>query len=406
MNTSFYIAKRYLFSKKSRNAINIISAISLTAVTAGTCALVIVISVFNGFDEIITAMYNRIDPDIKITAASGKTINAEADEIKQLRKDKDIKNFYLTVDDLALIRYKDKTWFANVKGVNNDYISGSYIDSMIVEGNAVLKSDKYNLTLVGQGIAYFLGVFSNTAYPIEMYAPSKNTAAHGIPLEEMINRKLIYPCGIFSAQQEIDSKYMFVDFAFAKELFELSDNEVSAVEIRLHPGIELKDAKEKFSKILGDNYIIKTRYELNATLYKVMQSEKWAIFFILSFILIIASFNIIGSLTMLILDKKNDIETLKSLGASRGLIKRIFLFEGWVISLGGAIAGLILGIVICWLQDTFGFVRLRGSESFIINHYPVSIVWGDIFIIVLIVLSIGFVTAWYPVRHISKRMEF
>ena len=401
MNLSFYIAKRYLFAKKSRNAINIISGISVFGVAIGTIALIVVLSVFNGFDDLIKSLYSSFDPELKITPAEGKTFVPETAPFDTLRQLDGVLHISEILEENALLRYGEKQYIATVKGVDEHYSKVTGIDTMIVDGEFTLFKKNRPYAIVGQGIAYYLGMGLNFITPINIYS-LKRTGNISINPEQAINRKYIFPSGVFSIEQEYNTKYILVPIQFARELLQYT-NEVSALEIRLVPGSDHEAIQARMRSLLGNQFVVQNRNEQNELFYKIMRSEKWAIFFILTFILIVASFNIIGSLTMLILDKKKDIETLRSLGASDHLIKWIFITEGWLISLTGAIIGLVLGSLISWLQAEYGLIKLNGSGSFIIDAYPVVYQFADVIKVLFTVVFIGFIAAWYPVRFTSKR---
>jgi len=401
VNLSFYIAKRYLFAKKSRNAINIISGLSVFGVAVGTIALIVVLSVFNGFDDLIKSLYSSFDPEIKITPAEGKTFVPHSASFDTLRQLEEIIFFSEVLEENALLRYGEKQYIATVKGIDDQFSSVTGIDTMIVEGEFSLYKKNRPYAIVGQGIAYYLGMGLNFITPINIYS-LKRSGNISINPEQVINRKYIFPSGVFSIEQEYNTKYILVPIQFARELLQYT-NEVSALELRLDPEADVAAVQGRIRSLLGDQYVIQNRNEQNELFYKIMKSEKWAIFFILTFILIVASFNIVGSLTMLILDKKKDIETLRNLGASDGLIKRIFVTEGWLISFSGALIGLLIGSLISWLQAKYGLIKLEGSGSFIIDAYPVVYQFTDVIKVLLTVMFIGFIAAWYPVRFTSKR---
>lgn len=401
MNLPFYISKRYLVSKKSQNAINIISGISVLGVAIGTMALIVILSVFNGFDELIKSLYSTFDPEIKITLSEGKTFSPASSAFSEIRNNSNVGYFAEVLEENVLLRYGDRQYIATMKGVDNEFVNITGIDTMIVEGEFVLK-DKYRpYAVIGQGVAYYLGVGLTFLNPINIYS-IKRTGNISMNPEQAINRKFIFPSGIFSIEQEHNIRYIIVPIEFARELLGYQD-EVSAIELNLQLGSDAQRVQNEIIQILGKEYLVQNRNEQNALFYRIMKSEKWAIFFILTFILIIASFNIIGSLTMLILDKKQDIITLRNLGASDTLIRRIFLMEGWMVSILGALCGLIIGSLIAWLQTRFGLIKLGGSGSFIIDAYPVVYKFSDVWKVFFTVLLIGFLAAWYPVKYISKK---
>lgn len=402
MNFSFFIAKRYLISKKSKNAINIISLISVFGVAIGTAALVIVLSVFNGFDNLLESMYNSFDPDLKISIAEGKTFNPNCAEIEKIKKLESVEFYSETLEENALLKYNNNQYFATIKGVDSNFREISGVDTMIIGGEFMLYDDKgREYAIVGQGIAYFLSLGINYIDPIIIYVPRRNATITMNP-EQAFNRKYIYPSGIFGIQQEFDTKYIIVPLKFARELLDYENN-ISALELKVKSNNNIDKVQNKIQSILGNKYIVQNRFQQHETFYKIMKSEKWAIFIILTFILIVASFNIIGSLSMLIIDKKDDISTLRSIGANLKSIRYIFLFEGWMISIVGAIIGLFTGLFICWLQITFGFLKMGNTGSFIINTYPVAINFIDTIIIFFTVLIIGWLAAWFPVKYITKK---
>ncbi len=405
MNFPFYIAKRYLFARKSHNAINLISGISILGVAVGTMALIVVLSVFNGFDDLIRSLFNSFSPDIQITVIEGKTFDPEAEKFNEIKNLEGVADFAEVLEDKALLRYNQKQTIATVKGVSENFEDISGVDSMIVAGDFILTGEGENYTIIGQGIAYFLNVNINMdinyQFPIAVYVPRRTKQVTLNP-EQSIHKKYIFPSGIFSIEQNYDSKYIIVPLNFARELFEYSD-EVSAIEVKLKNNANLKTIQNKIKNILGAEFEVKNRYEQNELFYKTMQSEKYVIFLILVFILVVASFNVIGSLTMLILEKKFDISTLRSLGTDLSVIKKVFLFEGCLISLIGAVIGLFAGLLICWLQIKYKLVGLEGSGTFIIDAYPVSIELYDIIAVLFIVFFIGLIAAWYPIRYITKR---
>ena len=401
MKLSLYIAKRYLFAKKSRNAINIISAVSVAGVTVGTMALIIILSVFNGLETMVSAIFNTFDPDIKITAAEGKTFIPDTIRLKLLAKVEGLSCYSLTIEENALLKYGSRQYIATIKGIDDNYAIVSNIDSSMWEGEFILRNDKGRpYAIPGIGVAQYLGIRVNFITPLEIIFPRK-TESINLNSENLFNHLFIYPSGIFEVEKEYDSKYVYIPIDFARELTE-TDKGVSTLEIKLTINADPHTVQKDIIKIFGKGFIVQNHDEQQAIFYKVMRSERLAIFFILTLILIIASFNIIGSLTMLIIEKERDIEILKSLGADNNLIRKIFIFEGWLISIIGAFSGIILGFVICWLQQTYGLVKLH-SESLIMDSYPVVMKIKDFIIVPGTVLLIGYWAAWYPVRFLTKK---
>jgi lipoprotein-releasing system permease protein len=397
LNFPIYIAKRYIFAKKSHNAINIISAISVTGVTVGTIGLIIVLSVFNGFDDLIRSLFNAFDPDLKVTIVEGKHFPIDQNVLKKLSEIKGVVAFSKVVEDNALLKYGEKQFPATIKGVDQNYLKVNGMDSMIVEGNFTLQDKHRPYAIVGQGLAYYLQIGLKFINPIIVYVPPKNATVSMNP-----NQKFIFPSGIFAVEQEHDAKYMIVPLKFAYELLEDSTS-LTAVEIKTAKSGNHEKIQGEIQHLFGPKFIVKDRYQQNELFYRIMKYEKWTIFMILSFILMIASFNIVGSLSMLIIEKKKDISTFQSIGADRQLIGRIFLYEGFIISFIGALLGLLLGLAVCWLQMKYGLVKLQGSGSFIIDSYPVAIRIPDIIFVFVTVMVIGYLAAWYPVRFIIRK---
>lgn len=401
MKLPLYIAKRYLFAKKSRNAINVISSISVAGVTVGTMALIIVLSVFNGLETLVRSIFNTFDPDLKITPAEGKTFIPDSASLNLVASLNGVACYSLCVEENALLRYGDRQFVATIKGVDGNYSEVTGIDSSMWDGEFILRSDQGRPYAVpGIGVANYLGMRVNFVTPLNIYVP-KRTGSVDLDPENAFIRNYIFPSGIYQVEQEFDSKYVFVPIEFARELLEYK-SEVTSMEIKFDAGAREADVQRNVTEILGQGYIIQNKYEQQEIFYKVMRSERIAIFFILTLILIIASFSIIGSLTMLIIEKERDIGILRSLGADNMLIRKIFIFEGWLISIIGAIAGIILGFLICWIQQEYGIVTLQ-SDSLIVNAYPVEMKVRDFIIVPLTVLLIGFWAAWYPVRFLTKK---
>lgn len=400
MNLSVYIAKRYLLAKKSRNVINIISAVSVAGVAVGTMALIIILSVFNGLETMVRSIFNTFDPDIKITAAEGKTFVPDTDRLKLLANVNGLSCYSLTIEENALLKYGDRQYIATIKGVDDNYTMVTDIDSSMWEGEFTLKSDKgRSFAIPGIGVAQYLGIRVNFITPLNIYVPRKTGST--TDAENAFIKKFIFPSGIFQIEKEYDSKYVYIPLDFARELTEI-DKGVTSIEIKFKKNADGSAVQKSIKRIFDKGFKVQNRYEQQEIFYKVMRSERLAIFFILTLILTIASFNIIGSLTMLIIEKERDIEILKSLGAANDLIRKIFIFEGWLISIVGAISGIILGFIICWIQQKYGIVKLH-SETLIMDSYPVVIKLRDFIIVPVTVLMIGYWAAWYPVRYLTRK---
>lgn len=400
MNFPFFIARRYLISKKSHNIINLISGISMVAVAVGTAALIIVLSVFNGFESVVISLFSVFDPDIKITAVEGKTFHTTDLDAEKIRNLPGVISYTEVVEENALLHYKKQQYLATIKGVDSVYQQKSPLDSLIVAGKMLLQNDSSDYAVAGYGIAYFLNIDLNAPDNyISVYIPSRNATPGALP-QESFNNELIQPSGVFSIQQDFDDKYMLVPLRFARRLMDYTD-EVTSIEIRLAKGTDVARLKNAIAGIAGKEYKIRSRFEQQEVLYKIMKSEKWAVFLILTFILIVASFNSAGSLSMLILDKQKDIRILHSLGAGVKIVRRIFFIEGLLITLTGAISGLFLGLLVCYLQQEFGIIKLQGGGSFIISAYPIKLIATDFIYVFGALLLIGLATAWLPAKNIK-----
>ncbi len=402
MNLPFYIARRYFVSRKSHNIINIISGISVLGVAIGTMALIIVLSVFNGFEKLVVSLFNSFNPDIAITAAHSKTFDLGTVPLAKLQKIPGV--LYLTevIEENALMKYKEKPYIITIKGVSKDFLHTSRVDTMMTEGKFMIEDGDKDYAVLGYGVAYYLGTnLKDFENPLSVYVPRRDAAFTG-GFENAFNSEIIFPSGYFSIQQDYDVKYVLVPLRFAKRLLSY-ENERTGIELGLSKTADIQKVQLAAENLLGKGFIVKNRFQQQEILYKIMKSEKWAIFLILTFILLIATFNVVGSLSMLILDKKKDIGVLQSLGASHRLIKRIFLMEGMLISMIGAVLGLILGAVICWIQIRFGLIKLGDSGStFVVDTYPVQMQVADFIGVFATVISIGFLAAWYPVHNIGK----
>ncbi len=404
MNLPLFIAKRYLFAKKSHNVINVISAISVVGVATGTMALIVILSVFNGFDSLIKSLFSAFDPQLEISLVEGKTFVVSGDSrFDEVKNHPGVLYFTEVLEENALLMYGERQHIVTLKGVDGDYIKSSGLERMIVDGEFMFIDEYDNdFAVIGLGVANVLAARLNFITPIEVFIPRRTGGRISLSADQAFNRELIFPSGVFSVEPEFDMNYVLVPIRFARGLLEY-DDQVSSIEIKVGDGFRESAVQEDIQDILGDEFNVLNRYQQHEWLYKVMQSEKLAIFLILSFILLVASFNIIGSLTMLIIEKKKDMAVLKSMGAGEGLIRRIFLFEGWMISLVGALSGLLLGFLICIAQIEFGLIKLYGSGLFIIDAYPVEMHLSDFMYVFIVVLAIGFFAAVMPVRYITRR---
>ena len=397
---SLKVAFRYIFSKKSHNAINVISGISTIGVAIGTMALVVVLSVFNGFEQLIANMFSAFDPDFRITAVEGKSFEIDKDPWQTIRKMPDVAVFTEVVEENALLRFRDRQMAATVKGVGENYRQLTDIDSIMYDGKFELFDGAFERAVVGIGLAGSLSLGAHFIDPLYIYAPKRTSRINMLRPESSFNQAATFTSGIFAVQQvQYDNQYVLVSLDLARELFEYEAHVVSCIELKINDKADAAKLQKQLQAIVGSDFVVKNRYEQQESFFKIMQVEKWITFLILSFILLIASFNIIGSLSMLIIDKQADIKTLRSLGASTSQIKSIFLLEGWMISALGALFGILLGTVISLVQQHFGVLRM--GSGYVVDAYPVVLVPSDILYVFITVVVMGFLAAYYPVRYIN-----
>ncbi|HMT28763.1 MAG TPA: ABC transporter permease [Bacteroidia bacterium] len=401
MRTELFIAKRYLFAKKSHNVINIISLISAIGIMVSTMGLIIVLSVFNGFSNLVVSLYNSFDPDIKITALTGKTFEPAEINSAKLKLIEGVSNLAWTIEENALIKFSDRQFIATIKGVDENFFKIAKMNDKLIDGSLALTEKQTDYALVGGTIAYSLSLSLTDPYNVlTIYVPKKGKPVSILNPEEAFNIRPIRPGGVFAIQQDFDSKYVLVPLRFAREIIGY-ETRVSSLEIGLSDGADEEKIRDEIQSELGKNFEVRTRLQQHDFLYRILKTEKWAVYFILSFILIIAIFNIIGSLTMLIIEKKKDISILTALGAEKSLVRKIFLYEGMMVTMSGALTGLFLGSIICLLQQKFGIIKLENGESFLIDAYPVDLQLLDFVYVLLIVFVIGWIASLFT----SKRIE-
>lgn len=407
MNFPFYIARRYLFSKKSTHAINVISGISVIGVAVASMALVVTLSVFNGFHDMVASLFTQMDPQLKVTPVKGKTAPADDPILTKIRQLPQVEVATECLEDQALAVYKDRQLMVKVKGVDDNFDSLTHIREIIEgDGRFELHAADMNYGIPGLGVAYLLGMGYTYDEPLRIYAPKREGQLDmANPTDGFVEDELYSPGVVFSIKQgKYDKNYILTSVYFTRQLF-AQDGMLSSLELRLKPGSDFDAVKERMQEIAGDKYHVYDRYEQQEDTFRIMKIEKLIAYIFLTFILIIACFNIIGSLSMLIIDKKADVVTLRNLGASDRQISRIFLFEGRMISFIGAFIGIAIGLLLCWLQQQYGIVRLGSSEgSFIVDAYPVSVHPWDVVLIFVTVIAVGFLAVWYPVRYFSRRL--
>jgi lipoprotein-releasing system permease protein len=406
LNVSLHIARRYLVSKKKHNLINVISLISVIGQLVGTAALIIVLSVFNGFEGVIKAMYDTFDPDFVIRADEGKTFDRQTLPLDAIQSLEGVSGVVDVVEEDALFKYREQQYIARLKGVSENYLNVSKLDTLLWQGEAVLEEGNTNFAIVGAGVAWYLDIsLSDVRNLLSVFVPRRGNAS-SFDFQNAFNNEVIHPVGVFSVQQEFDERYVIVPDRFARRLMDYPGNLVTSLEVYLRPGADEQAAEEEIIAMMPEGFSLINRFEQNEALYKVMRSEKMAIFMILAFILLLASFNMIGSLSILIVEKLKDIAVLKSMGADKKLIRAIFTTEGMLISLAGCLGGLAVGFLLLYLQQTFGFLSLGGGEgNFIIDEYPVRMIPLDFLYVAGTVLLIGLLATWYPVRFLTRKFD-
>ena len=407
MNFPFYIARRYLFSKKSTHAINVISGISMVGVAVATMALVVTLSVFNGFHDLVASFFTQMDPQLKVVPVKGKTALAADPILTKIRQLPEVEVATECLEEQALAVYHDRQMMVKVKGVDDNFAQLTHIREILEgDGDFELHAADMSYGIPGLGVAYQLGLGYTYEQPLKIFAPRREGQLNmANPTEGFVVDELFSPGVVFCMKQgKYDKNYILTSIAFTRHLFDL-EGRLSSLELRLKPGSNFDRVKAQMQELAADQFKVLDRYEQQDDTFRIMKVEKLIAYVFLTFILIIACFNIIGSLSMLIIDKKDDVVTLRNLGATERQITRIFLFEGRLISAVGAVLGIVIGLLLCWMQQQYGFVRLGSSEgSFVVDAYPVSVHPWDVVLIFLTVLAVGFLSVWYPVRYFSKRL--
>ena len=406
MNLPLYIAKRYLFSKKSHNAINIISGISACGVALATLALVCTLSVFNGFQELVAGMFTAFDPELKITTTEGKTFDSRDSLVKLVRGLPEVEVSTLSIEENAMVQYKGRQAVVTIKGVEDNFEQLTEIDSILYGyGKFVLYDEIVDYGIMGAQLSSTLGTGLRPIDPIEVYAPKRGQQVNmANPTSSFEQAYLFSPGVVFAVNQEkYDATYVLTSMDFARRLFDY-DTEITSLELKLKEGTNTGTVQRKIQQLLGADFRVQNRYEQQADVFRIMEIEKLISYLFLSCILLVACFNIIGSLSMLIIDKKEDVKTLRNLGADNRLIVRIFFTEGCLISLIGALIGIVGGIGLCLLQEHYGLIALGTQGGFVVDAYPVSVQVGDVVLIFVTVLAIGCLSVWYPVKYLSKKL--
>jgi len=403
MNFPFYIAKRYLFKKETNNVVNIISLMSIFGVAIGTTALVIVLSVFNGFEELVKSLYKSFDPDIKITSVHGKTMQTDSVILNVLSKTKGIVSYSKVIEEKVLLHYNKKQYIATIKGVDSAFAETTDFDKTVKKGTYFYNTSKKNVGILGQGISYMLSVGVNDYIsPIQVFVPKKGLIGSLNP-KEAFNAKAFYPTGIFSIQADFDAKYIITPIEFTQELLGLKKNEVSAIEIKTNSHSSQNIVKKEIEKLIGDKHAVQTQLELHEALFKMMKTEKIAVIIIFTFILIIATFTMASAIIMLIIDKDRDIQTLINLGADLKTIQKVYFFNGFLNSTIGSVAGMLIGTTLSFIQEKFRIITLGSGEGFVISYYPVSVNGIDLLTIFLIITTIGALMSFFPTMVLKKK---
>ena len=408
LNLPFFIARRYLFSKKSTNAINVISIISMVGVAVATMALVIVLSVFNGFHDLVASFFTNFDPQLEVVPVKGKVAAADDAVFMKIRQLPEVDMVSECVQDQALAFYNGHQAMVNIMGVDDNFARMTRIQKILYgDGDFSLQAANLEYGVPGIRLAQTLGMGARWDGFLKIYAPQREGQLTDMasPADGFVTDSLISPGVDFVVNQaKYDRDYLITSIAFARRLF-FRQGMVSKLMVKLKPGTDLDAAKRKIKNLAEGRFNVLDRFEQHADTFRIMQVEKVLAYLFLSFILVVACFNIIGSLSMLIIEKKKDVQTLRNLGATDRTLTRVFLFEGRMISALGAVVGILLGLLLCWLQQEFGLVPMGDSSgTFVVNAYPVSVHYSDVLIVFITVLAVGWAAAWYPVRYMSRRL--
>ncbi|SDZ82293.1 lipoprotein-releasing system permease protein [Porphyromonadaceae bacterium KH3R12] len=406
MNVSFFIARRYLFSKKSHNVVNVISAISVCGIAVATAAIVCVLSIFNGFGGIVEGTFNAFDPDLKITVKEGKVFDYHTPEFEKALQINGIQIIYESLEENALFMFGESQAPVLMKGVSEEFKLMTDMEKLLLEGSFNLREDVVDYTTLGSGLAMTLGARPGFINPIEIYAPKRDVRVNLANPAAAFTRAYIQIGGVFSLNSpEYDEQMAIVPIQLARDLFGY-ENQVTSLDIKLEPNVSVNRVKREIERILGDDFLVEDRYQQQKESYRMMQIEKWVTFLIMVFVLLIAVFNLVGSLSMLIVEKRDDIKSLQNMGASEQLISRIFLYEGWLISFIGIISGIITGLALCLLQQYFGLLQLSDTPgAYIIDAYPVIVKMTDVVIAFAVVSLISLLTVLYPVNNLRKKLQ-
>ena len=403
VRTEFRIAWRYLFAKKQFNAIHIITAISSAAVGVVTAAMICVLSVMNGFGTLVEQMFSQFDPDLRVTAQIGKSFSLNPEKKEQLLALPCVDLLSECIQETALIEFDDKQMPVQLMGVDSTFAHITNIENIIIDGHYEVYDGAFDRAVLGQGLAWKLGLGARFVQGIQVYAPKRESRVNMLRPDMNFNKETCFIAGIFAInQQKYDENLILVGLDLSKRLLEFEDNEITALLLSTPKDYNIKKAKRDIRNLLGDGFIIQDRYEQQEDFFRILRVEKLLTTLLLIFILLLASFNGIGSLSMLIIDKQKDIQTFSHLGANNEMIRKIFMLEGWLVNTIGAMVGLILGLGICLLQEHFGLLKLGNGEEYIISTYPVAVQWWDIILVIAMVFALSVLSAWIPARKIKN----
>lgn len=406
MRTELKIAWRYLFAKKQYNAIHIISGISAAAVGVVTAAMVCVLSVMNGFGTLVEQMFSQFDPDLRIVANTGKSFHTTDEPFANLYTLSEVDIISQAIEETALLQFEGKQMPVRLYGVDSAFSQLTHIEDIITDGHYEIYDGAFDRAILGRGLAWQMGIGVRFVHPLYLYAPKRTAKVNMLRPDQAFNDEVCFIAGTFAVQQsKYDDEVMLVDINLARRLLEYDPHEVSSLLVKIAPNTSVRQAKKEIQQLLGDRYVVLDRYEQQADFFRILRVEKLLTTLLLVFILLIASFNIIGSLSMLIIDKKKDITTLSHLGANEKMIRRIFLFEGWMISALGAMIGLFIGLVICLVQEHFGILKLGNGLEYVISAYPVTVQYTDILFVAAVVLLLGAIAALIPAKQINIKYE-
>lgn len=406
MNLSLYIAKRYLFSKKSHQVINIISGVAIAGIALATAAMICTLSVFNGFQGLVAEQFTAFDPDLRIMADKGKSFMSDSPEMEAIDKLEGVETVSFCIEDKALVEYDGRQVIATIKGVDQHYAELTNIgEALRGSGEFILQDELNSYAIPSAELMSELGCGIHFTEPLEVYSPTRGRKVNLTMPARNFKKEYMHSSGlIFIINQPKYARHIITSDEFARKLFRRSDNEVTSMEIKVKEGSDIADIQQQITMLLGEGYTVQDRYEQQNDVYKVMQIEKLISYIFLTFILLVACFNIVGSLSMLIIEKQDNMNTLRSMGADKKTISNIFVYEGIIISALGALAGIVTGIALCLAQQHFGIISMGGEGAFVVDSYPVEVHANDIITTFFTVLAVGIAAVWLPVRILTRKL--